>query len=83
MAKEFHVKKRRPVRRKHIAPLLKELEEGLDIDLAVDGAEGSQSGSREPVVLDAPQEPEEESPLRRKSSRKKCPNPKYNDFVLD
>ena len=38
MAKEFHVKKRRPVRRKHIAPLLKELEEGLDIDLAVDGA---------------------------------------------
>ena len=27
MAKEFQVKKRRPVRRKHIAPLLKELEE--------------------------------------------------------
>ena len=38
MAKEFQVKKRRPVRRKHIAPLLKELEEGLSIDLAVDGA---------------------------------------------
>ena len=38
MAKEFQVKKRRPVRRKHIAPLLKELEEGLNIDLAVDGA---------------------------------------------
>ena len=38
MAKDFQVKKRRPVRRKHIAPLLKELEEGLNIDLAVDGA---------------------------------------------
>ena len=40
MAKDFQVKKRRPVRRKHIAPLLKELEEGLNIDLAVDGAFG-------------------------------------------
>ncbi|MCH2644358.1 MAG: hypothetical protein MKZ54_03545, partial [Candidatus Poseidoniaceae archaeon] len=40
MARDFQVKKRRPVRRKHIAPLLKELEEGLNIDLAGDGAFG-------------------------------------------
>ena len=32
MAKDFQVKKRRPVRRKHIAPLLKELEEGLTLE---------------------------------------------------
>ena len=38
MAKEWHIKKRRPVRRKQIAPLLKELETALGIDLAVDGA---------------------------------------------
>jgi len=38
MAKDWQLKKRRPVRRKHIAPLLKDLEEALGIDLAVDGA---------------------------------------------
>lgn len=38
MAKDWQVKKRRPVRRKNIAPLLKELESDLGIDLSVDGA---------------------------------------------
>lgn len=38
MAKEWHVKNRRGVRRKQIAPLLKRLESDLGIDLAVDGA---------------------------------------------
>ncbi len=38
MATEFSMRKRRPVRRKHIAPLLKKLEEDLNIDLNVDGA---------------------------------------------
>ena len=38
MAKDWQIKKRRPVRRKHIAPLLKDLEEALGIDLSVDGA---------------------------------------------
>ena len=38
MAKDWQIKKRRPVRRKHIAPLLKDLEAALGIDLAVDGA---------------------------------------------
>ena len=38
MAKDWQIRKRRPVRRKHIAPLLKDLEEALGIDLAVDGA---------------------------------------------
>ena len=38
MANEWNVRKRRPVRRKHIAPLLKRLESDLAIDLNVDGA---------------------------------------------
>tara|TARA_Y100001935_G_scaffold174558_1_gene144298 strand:- start:994 stop:1503 length:510 start_codon:yes stop_codon:yes gene_type:complete len=38
MGKEWTLRKRRPVRRKHIAPLLKALEESLGIDLSVDGA---------------------------------------------
>lgn len=38
MPRDWQIKKRRPVRRKHIAPLLKDLEEALGIDLAVDGA---------------------------------------------
>ena len=38
MATEWSVRKRRPVRRKHIAPLLKRLEGDLAIDLNVDGA---------------------------------------------
>ena len=38
MSKDWNIRKRRPVRRKHIAPLLKALEESLGIDLSVDGA---------------------------------------------
>ena len=38
MSKDWSIRKRRPVRRKNIAPLLKELEESLQIDLSVDGA---------------------------------------------
>ena len=38
MANEWSIRKRRPVRRKHIAPLLKTLESDLAIDLNVDGA---------------------------------------------
>ena len=38
MSKDWSIRKRRPVRRKHIAPLLKALEESLGIDLSVDGA---------------------------------------------
>jgi predicted RNA-binding protein (TIGR00451 family) len=54
MAKEWHIKKRRPVRRKQIAPLLKELEFALGIDLAVDGAflEMAQYGPWQMVFVD-------------------------------
>ena len=38
MTRDWSIRKRRPVRRKNIAPLLKDLEEALDIDLSVDGA---------------------------------------------
>ena len=38
MSKEWSIRKRRPVRRKNIAPLLKALESSLGIDLSVDGA---------------------------------------------
>ena len=38
MSKDWSIRKRRPVRRKNIAPLLKALEESLGIDLSVDGA---------------------------------------------
>jgi predicted RNA-binding protein (TIGR00451 family) len=38
MASDWSIRKRRPVRRKNIAPLLKTLESDLDIDLNVDGA---------------------------------------------
>ena len=38
MSKDWSIRKRRPVRRKHIAPLLKALEQSLGIDLSVDGA---------------------------------------------
>ena len=38
MANEWSIRKRRPVRRKNIAPLLKRLEADLAIDLNVDGA---------------------------------------------
>ncbi len=38
MSKDWSIRKRRPVRRKNIAPLLKALESSLGIDLSVDGA---------------------------------------------
>ena len=38
MSKNWSIRKRRPVRRKNIAPLLKALESSLGIDLSVDGA---------------------------------------------
>ena len=38
MAKDWQIKKRRPVRRKNIAPLLIDCEEALVIDFSVDGA---------------------------------------------
>ena len=38
MTRDWSIRKRRPVRRKNIAPLLKDLEEARDIDLSVDGA---------------------------------------------
>jgi predicted RNA-binding protein (TIGR00451 family) len=38
MASDWSIRKRRPVRRKNIAPLLKTLEHDLNIDLNVDGA---------------------------------------------
>ena len=38
MSKDWSIRKRRPVRRKNIAPLLKALESSLVIDLSVDGA---------------------------------------------
>ena len=38
MVKDWSIRKRRPIRRKAIAPLLKDLEEALGIDLQVDGA---------------------------------------------
>ena len=38
MSKDWSIRKRRPVRRKNIAPLLKALEVSLGIDLSVDGA---------------------------------------------
>ena len=38
MSKDWSIRKRRPVRRKNIAPLLKELEYALQVDLSIDGA---------------------------------------------
>ena len=38
MSKDWSIRKRRPVSRKNIAPLLKALESSLGIDLSVDGA---------------------------------------------
>ena len=38
MSKDWSIRKRRPVRRKNITPLLKALESSLGIDLSVDGA---------------------------------------------
>ena len=54
MVKDWVVKKRRPVRRKNIAPLLKDLENHLGADLAVDGAflEMAQYGPWNLVLVD-------------------------------
>ena len=54
MSKEWTIRKRRPVRRKNIAPLLKELEGSLQIDLSVDGAflEMAEYGSWQMVFVD-------------------------------
>ncbi len=54
MAKDWQVRKRRPVRRKNIAPLLKELESHLGIDLSVDGAflEMAEYGPWQLVLVD-------------------------------
>ena len=54
MVKDWVVKKRRPVRRKNIAPLLKDLESHLGADLAVDGAflEMAQYGPWNLVLVD-------------------------------
>ena len=54
MSKDWTIRKRRPVRRKNIAPLLKELEESLQIDLAVDGAflEMAEYGTWQMVFVD-------------------------------
>jgi len=54
MSKDWTIRKRRPVRRKNIAPLLKELEESLKIDLSVDGAflEMAEYGTWQMVFVD-------------------------------
>jgi PUA domain protein len=54
MSKDWTIRKRRPVRRKNIAPLLKELEESLQIDLSVDGAflEMAEYGTWQMVFVD-------------------------------
>ena len=54
MSKDWTIRKRRPVRRKNIAPLLKELEGSLQIDLSVDGAflEMAEYGSWQMVFVD-------------------------------
>ena len=54
MSKDWSIRKRRPVRRKNIAPLLKTLEESRGIDLSVDGAflEMAEYGNWQLVLLD-------------------------------
>ena len=54
MTRDWSIRKRRPVRRKNIAPLLKDLEEALDIDLSVDGAflEMAEYGPWQMVLVD-------------------------------
>ena len=54
MAKDWQIKKRRPIRRKNIAPLLKDLERVLNIDLNVDGAflEMAEYGPWQLVLVD-------------------------------
>tara|TARA_X000001036_G_C20445854_1_gene711232 strand:- start:30 stop:563 length:534 start_codon:yes stop_codon:yes gene_type:complete len=54
MTRDWSIRKRRPVRRKNIAPLLKDLEDALDIDLSVDGAflEMAEYGPWQMVLVD-------------------------------
>lgn len=54
MSRDWSLKKRRPVRRKKIAPLLNALEQALDIDLEVDGAflEMAEYGTWTMVLVD-------------------------------
>ena len=54
MTRDWSIRKRRPVRRKNIAPLLKALEEALNIDLSVDGAflEMAEYGPWQMVLVD-------------------------------
>jgi len=54
VAKDWQIKKRRPIRRKNIAPLLKDLESVLNIDLNVDGAflEMAEYGPWQLVLVD-------------------------------
>ena len=54
VAKDWQIKKRRPIRRKNIAPLLKDLENVLNIDLNVDGAflEMAEYGPWQLVLVD-------------------------------
>ena len=54
MVKDWSIRKRRPIRRKAIAPLLKDLEEALGIDLQVDGAflEAAEFGPWKLVFVD-------------------------------
>ena len=54
MSRDWNMKKRRPVRRKKIAPLLNTLEQALSIDLEVDGAflEMAQYGPWTMVLVD-------------------------------
>ncbi len=68
MGNEWSVRKRRPVRRKNIAPLLKRLEADLALDLNVDGAflEMAEYGpwtmvfvDRVPLVVEVPSENDE------------------------
>jgi len=68
MGNEWSIRKRRPVRRKNIAPLLKRLEADLELDLNVDGAflEMAEYGpwtvvfvDRVPLVVEVPSENDE------------------------
>ena len=54
MVKDWRLRKRKPVRRKNIAPLLKRLEQHLDIDLNVDGGflEMAEYGPWRVVIID-------------------------------
>jgi len=54
MVKDWQLRKRKPVRRKNIAPLLKDLEEHLGLDLNVDGGflEMAEYGPWQVVIID-------------------------------